>query len=174
MMSFSSNSNISIQADPLQQQPGYSDDQRQRLYNFGAKFTNYSSCFNEAALAQHLKFYQVVHRLLTTIDPEFVEKDIVTGHKSPTPAVRVVLARALARFEIWLDAVLFVRESEDTLEINEVPPLDVLMIWHGYLLSPWNYEEDAALRFPVLQKLARFPLEHMVSQAAYSRDAQLK
>lgn len=33
-----------------------------------------------------------------------------------------------------------------------MPPIDVLMVWHAYLLNPYWYAEDG-IRLPLLQNL---------------------
>jgi len=148
--------------DAPQRHGDYTDARRTKLSEFGDKFSQYSSSFNPPALIRHLQFYKATHRILTAIEPEFVKKNAITGHKSPTPGVRVFLTKALIRFQKWLSACLSVRESNEPLNLFEVPPIDVLVILHAYLLSPWTFDEDATLRFPELRHIARFPLEHMV------------
>lgn len=142
----------------------YNDAQRIRLNEFSDKFAESSASFSPPALIRHLQFYKAVYRTLTAINPVFVEKNVATGHKSPTPAVRVFLTKALVRFQKWLGACLSIRQSNEPLTISEVPPIDVLIILHAYLLCPWTFDEDATFRFPELS-IARFPLEHMVRDA---------
>lgn len=155
---------LSSTADLPHGRSEYADAQRDRLSQFGDKFTRYSSSFGITALAQHLRFLNATYHFFTSVGGDFAEKDPATGHKSPTPVVRVLLTKALVRFETWLDKCLSIRNSNEPLAINEVPPLDVLIILHGYMLSPWTYDEDATFRFPSLHKISQFPLEHMVCQ----------
>lgn len=80
------------------------------------------------------------------------------------------VARAVERFEAWWLGVLCKRELSNRLTQNEMvsnnpdyaqfmergrqqkwtsamlPPLDVLMVWHAFLLNPRNYLEDC-IRF---------------------------
>ncbi|KAG5641124.1 hypothetical protein DXG03_005951 [Asterophora parasitica] len=71
---------------------------------------------------------------------------------------------AVERFEKWCQSFQlgagrdWPPESEKSEKLNEavatdhLPPLDVLMVWHSYMLSPGWYAEDRT-RLPVLQHL---------------------
>ncbi|EJD48254.1 hypothetical protein AURDEDRAFT_162726 [Auricularia subglabra TFB-10046 SS5] len=73
----------------------------------------------------------------------------------------VFLCRAVYRFERW------VMSSSTPLANGALPPLDVLMVWHSYMLNPMTYYEDGARVLPQLPKLGSFPL----SPVARSIDA---
>ncbi|KAF8321698.1 hypothetical protein DL93DRAFT_2152265 [Clavulina sp. PMI_390] len=135
-------------------------EQKLLLQQFGPKFTEYSAVFNAAKLIQHLKFYRAVHSLVLPLSSSLVEKEPNTGFKSPSAPVRLLLTKGLVRFETWIDCVVATRPAAPLIPA-EVPPLDVLMIWHGYLLSPFVYDEDASFRLPALAGLPHFPLEHL-------------
>lgn len=105
----------------------------------------------------------------------------------------IFLTKALRRFEIYIQKILtsestgarpdqqavdldvpplFTREEADQYRTDPVmlrphllPPLDVLMIWHSYLLNPSRYYED--LKYNTTRaNLAgvQFPLEDVVSR----------
>ncbi|KII94204.1 hypothetical protein PLICRDRAFT_419726 [Plicaturopsis crispa FD-325 SS-3] len=57
---------------------------------------------------------------------------------------------AVERFERWVLAVGL--HDIDTFIAEYLPPLDVIMVWHAYLLNPGWYLEDTG-RLPVLEKL---------------------
>ncbi|KZT63753.1 hypothetical protein DAEQUDRAFT_699761 [Daedalea quercina L-15889] len=59
---------------------------------------------------------------------------------------------AVERFHRWAKGVRFHQEIEVWIEA-EVPPLDVLMVWHAYMLNPTWYAEDC-LRLPMLHILS--------------------
>ncbi|KAJ7600398.1 hypothetical protein C8J56DRAFT_767239 [Mycena floridula] len=42
---------------------------------------------------------------------------------------------AVERFERWM-------ESTASIDLQNLPPLDVIMVWHAYLLNPKSYAED--------------------------------
>ncbi|KAJ7595559.1 hypothetical protein C8J56DRAFT_1022189 [Mycena floridula] len=54
---------------------------------------------------------------------------------------------AVERFEIWMRSPKFVPPASPTwlfaAHPKYIPPIDVLMIWHAYLLNPSSYAEDA-------------------------------
>ncbi|KAI0791997.1 hypothetical protein C8Q75DRAFT_805043 [Abortiporus biennis] len=58
---------------------------------------------------------------------------------------------AVERFYRWLHVVPF-RVTVDEWILEEMPPIDVLMVWHAYLLNPAWYAEDC-IRSPVLNTL---------------------
>lgn len=62
------------------------------------------------------------------------------------------VCRAVHRFERWVSCT-----SEPPKETT-LPPLDVLMVWHTYMLNPLAYKEDSVRALPQLAKLGPFPL----------------
>jgi hypothetical protein len=132
--------------------------QRRALYDFGPKFSEHLPSFGVPVVVQHLLFLKATYKVFSSIENPFVLRDGITGRKFPTPAMRVFLTKALIRFEAWIQKV---RASEGPLDERELPPLDVLIILHGYRLAPWIHDEDANLRFPQLSWIGRFPLEHI-------------
>ncbi|KAF9515839.1 hypothetical protein BS47DRAFT_723038 [Hydnum rufescens UP504] len=75
------------------------------------------------------------------------------GANDPDAAWAVFLARAVYRFQKWAPCAKFA----DT-EVSPMPPLDVLMVWHSYLLNPRIYFEDGLRVFPNLLAIPSFPL----------------
>lgn len=65
----------------------------------------------------------------------------------------VFLCRAVHRFERWITG-----SPGPTRESGALPPLDVLMVWHSYMLNPLTYKEDAWRVLPQLSRLGAFPL----------------
>ncbi|KAH7338099.1 hypothetical protein B0J17DRAFT_717757 [Rhizoctonia solani] len=60
----------------------------------------------------------------------------------------IYLARAVDRFAAWISKGLpadLDTSNSRLLNEDEVPPLDVLMAWHAYLLNPRVYYEDGKL-----------------------------
>jgi hypothetical protein len=47
-------------------------------------------------------------------------------------------------------------------ENEPLPPLDVLMIWHTYMLSPSKYYQDSELKYPVIKNLGGMPWDKIV------------
>ncbi|KAH8920909.1 hypothetical protein BT69DRAFT_1352019 [Atractiella rhizophila] len=62
------------------------------------------------------------------------------------------LHQAVSRFQLWSSLVLSSSSSRSSasasgrLEENQLPPIDVLLVWHAYLLNPWTYWEDCLTR----------------------------
>ncbi|KAH8930192.1 hypothetical protein BT69DRAFT_989039 [Atractiella rhizophila] len=63
----------------------------------------------------------------------------------------IYLSQAVGRFELWYHKV--VCDPDGTLGNKRLPPLDVLMVWHAYLLNPKAYFEDSLLRWEKLAEL---------------------
>ncbi|KAG6334620.1 hypothetical protein ID866_4472 [Astraeus odoratus] len=70
----------------------------------------------------------------------------------PGPGARTRLTRSkhVLRFERWCKAIAI----PDT-EWNSLPPIDVAMVWHAYMLNPIWYAEDT-LRIPILATLRKY------------------
>ncbi|EJU00850.1 hypothetical protein DACRYDRAFT_40927, partial [Dacryopinax primogenitus] len=88
-------------------------------------------------LQAHLTLLHVFHSLKSTVS--------ATGAPDLTPEERWVtfVHRAVARFFTWGERVVSWRGPEvQPLKALEIPPIDVLMVWHAYLLNPRCYYED--------------------------------
>ncbi|CAE6469358.1 unnamed protein product [Rhizoctonia solani] len=75
----------------------------------------------------------------------------------------IYLARAVDRFAAWVSKGLPTNlDASDArwLDENELPPLDVLMAWHAYLLNPRVYYEDGVTGKSHLLGISGFPLNH--------------
>ncbi|KAG8927126.1 hypothetical protein FRC01_007979 [Tulasnella sp. 417] len=77
----------------------------------------------------------------------------------------VFLQRAVYRFEQWAVRMIggegqeeVLGEGPKVLAPNEVPPLDVLMVWHTYMLNPRTYYEDCLRKLPGLLRIGSLPL----------------
>ncbi|KAG5636119.1 hypothetical protein H0H81_009051 [Sphagnurus paluster] len=58
---------------------------------------------------------------------------------------------AVERFSLWCGSLTSGDSRKTAVEF--LPPVDVLMVWHAYMLNPWWYAEDC-LRVPTLRHLA--------------------
>ncbi|KAF8320656.1 hypothetical protein DL93DRAFT_2163647 [Clavulina sp. PMI_390] len=73
------------------------------------------------------------------------------------------LTRAALRFELWVRCVVCKdarRRGEMPLLLQEyeIPPLDVLLCWHAYLLNPIVLFHDCEAMYPALRQIGPFPL----------------
>ncbi|KAG8937563.1 hypothetical protein FRC03_008047 [Tulasnella sp. 419] len=91
---------------------------------------------------------------------------------NPDDVWDVFLAKAVRRFELWVkEAVGFTprdatEERPAPFQEVEIPPLDVIMIWHTYLLNPRIYYEDGLrINKALLLLRAGFPLHYIASTA---------
>lgn len=83
----------------------------------------------------------------------------------------VFLERAVYRFQCWASRMLSHSADDDdptttrSLAAEEYPPLDVVMVWHTYLLNPRTYYEDGLRKLRGLLKVGSvtsgFSLPHV-------------
>ncbi|CAE6429350.1 unnamed protein product [Rhizoctonia solani] len=80
----------------------------------------------------------------------------------------IYLVRADYRFGLWIDKVVnrFERQRGEVAELTdaEIPPIDVLLLLHAYLLNPVAYYEDSESRYPYLKLMGGFPLDRVGSK----------
>ncbi|KAF8739692.1 EXSHypothetical protein, partial [Rhizoctonia solani] len=80
----------------------------------------------------------------------------------------IYLVRANHRFGRWIDNVVnrIERQRGEVVELTneEIPPIDVLLLWHAYLLNPVGYYEDCESRYPCLRLIGGFPLDRVASR----------
>ncbi|KAH7093904.1 hypothetical protein BKA62DRAFT_775752 [Auriculariales sp. MPI-PUGE-AT-0066] len=102
----------------------------------------------------HLRILGAFNHLKTRValaQENFGQSRETVAQLNATEAWIVFLCRAVHRFDKWL------RSSPAE---GSTPPLDVLMVWHSYMLNPHAYQDDSRrdeLRH--LQNLNTFPLQ---------------
>lgn len=85
----------------------------------------------------------------------------------PEPDVKwaLYLLRANHRFQLWLEKVVKKPERErgeiSLLTDAEIPPMDVLVLLHAYMLNPVNYYEDTENLQKQLKVIGGFPLDRI-------------
>ncbi|KAG8971609.1 hypothetical protein FRC05_010955 [Tulasnella sp. 425] len=116
-------------------------------------------------LEAHLVLLGAFHRLKEEVLTfKRVKADVPL---EPEERYAVFLQRAVYRFEQW--AVRMIGEGQEDedgsrrLKANEVPPLDVMMVWHTYMLNPRTYLEDCLRKLPGLLRIGSFPLVNLAS-----------
>ncbi|KAL0957947.1 hypothetical protein HGRIS_000128 [Hohenbuehelia grisea] len=75
---------------------------------------------------------------------------------------RNILHRAQHRLDLWLRKIVGL-DHRKALQPNELPPLDVALVLHAYMISPHYFYEDSHSRVPELSALAKFPLHELVN-----------
>ena len=82
----------------------------------------------------------------------------------------VFLQQAVWWFKIWLKHVVKPGSvTAQTLHDKEIPPLDLPLIWHTYLLNTHIYANNTTHVHPELAALDRLPLECVVHALPHSR-----
>ncbi|KAH7882290.1 hypothetical protein F5I97DRAFT_1931482 [Phlebopus sp. FC_14] len=99
----------------------------------------------------HLRLLRAFHNLRITVEdckdnriPECAR------HLDKDKRWRWFIHLAVDRFERWVQCLQFV--PLEKFVTNHLPPLDVWMVWHAYLLTPCWYAEDCE-RLAILQQL---------------------
>lgn len=106
-------------------------------------------------LFAHLILLGAFHRLREEVRTQKGKADITL---QPDEQWAVFLERAVYRFERWAITVMGDGEQAASTPMiksrdlgpNELPPLDVMMVWHTYLLNPRTYYEDTLRNLPGL------------------------
>ncbi|KIM19495.1 hypothetical protein M408DRAFT_50053, partial [Serendipita vermifera MAFF 305830] len=92
---------------------------------------------NVAELQAHLKLLGAIHRLKQTVQAQ--ENGIAAKNKDQ--AWVIFVNRAVHRFYLW--AMSSWTRASPWLDETIIPPLDIIMVWHSYLLNPRTYYEDS-------------------------------
>ncbi|KAG8933502.1 hypothetical protein FRC01_008782, partial [Tulasnella sp. 417] len=115
-------------------------------------------------LEAHLVLLGAFHRLREEVRTLKGKADIPM---EPDKRYAVFLQRAVYRFEQWAvrmiggegqEAEALDEGTPKVLAPDEVPPLDVMMVWHTYMLNPRSYYEDCIRKLPGLLRIGSFPL----------------
>ncbi|KIO16618.1 hypothetical protein M407DRAFT_85818 [Tulasnella calospora MUT 4182] len=113
-------------------------------------------------LQAHLVLLGAFHRLREEVRTFKGKADIPM---EPAERWAVFLQRAVYRFEQWTVRMIggegqeeVLGEGPKLLAPNEVPPLEVVMVWHTYMLNPRTYYEDCLRKLPGLLRIGSFPL----------------
>ena len=72
------------------------------------------------------------------------------------------LRRGVHRLELWLKDIVVPSLDRRKIELHELPPLDVVALWHTFVLAPFRYFEDCHREFPQLYNSGDFPLLDLV------------
>ncbi|KAG9006144.1 hypothetical protein FRB93_008936 [Tulasnella sp. JGI-2019a] len=113
-------------------------------------------------LQNHLVLLKAFHKTLVSVDGSVDYAKPITMGDTGGPHLYAFLAKATHRFDTWIRTSLRLRTSDAPLTEVELPPLDVLMMFHSFMLSPWLCAEDTELRFLELRKIGPFPLREVV------------
>ncbi|KAF5311814.1 hypothetical protein D9619_003591 [Psilocybe cf. subviscida] len=117
-------------------------------------------------LKYHLDLLGVFHKLHHAVDAAGIVVDPSTKLRPiMSVAQRLFLARAQHRFDLWTKKILERPEREaGPLRLEELPPVDVLLLLHAYMLNPIAFREDVIRVYPCLARMGPFPWEAIHSQ----------
>lgn len=103
----------------------------------------------------HIALMRSIHKL---------QEEFQLGGLAPktpyTPDALKFLRRAVTRFGIWLNTR---NNQADLSALDQIPPLDVLMVWHAYMLLPVTYWIDSQQLVPTLASLGGMPWGNLVN-----------
>ncbi|CAL1714266.1 unnamed protein product [Somion occarium] len=105
-------------------------------------------------LKAHLTLLGAFKSLRTTVQTQSAEELIlppVVERMDVNKRWTWFVGLAVERFQRWVETARNVKEIPEWIE-KELPPLDVLMVWHSYMLNPNWYREDLQ-RSPLLRIL---------------------
>ncbi|KAF8872402.1 hypothetical protein CPB84DRAFT_1967462 [Gymnopilus junonius] len=125
------------------------------------------SSISQDDVAAHLRVYGSIHSHLFNLAKRHVyydDQDILW----PTPEGKLYLRRSVYRFRAWISKVLRPKFEKfgDTrigLEDHEIPPYDVMLVLHAFMLHPRAFYSDTIRLFPELSILNGFPLAQFAS-----------
>ncbi|KAG8957478.1 hypothetical protein FRC03_010116 [Tulasnella sp. 419] len=120
-------------------------------------------------LRDHLILLRYFHQLKENVISQPTGDTRLSGNV----AWDIFLAKAVRRFEVWVDTIAAdvpKDANEDhpaQWEEYEIPPLDVIMVWHTYLLNPRIYYEDGLRNHQAfILHRHHFPLHHIASKVS--------
>lgn len=90
----------------------------------------------------HVPLMKSFRKLQDDLQPGGIPFNQQSGVPLPSSSTISFVQRAVQRFGVWLS---FLGGSGDVLSHfqKHIPPLDVLMVWYAYMLSPGTYYEDS-------------------------------
>ncbi len=120
------------------------------------------------AISAHILLMRAIHKLQTCVQPGGIPRREDDGSPQPSEKTVAFIRNAVVRFAAWVAGLHASAQKhhdrhEPTVDQMDVPPLDVLMVWHAYMLSPVTYEKDS-LSGTGLQLLSHMPLDKIVCQ----------
>ena|ERR1700761_7515156 len=125
-----------------------------------------SSWVTASDVDRHLSVMAAFHKLHHLNDEGGVRVHATTRLPVPTLKQMAFLTKAQQRFKLWLSLVIDVHARHTgeviPLQDHELPPLDVLLVLHSYMLAPHKFSEDCSRLYPQLASIGKFPFEQTV------------
>ncbi|KAG8735955.1 hypothetical protein FRC10_009959 [Ceratobasidium sp. 414] len=139
--------------------PSASNGPAPQVFDIGSKAVGASELVAIPEICAHLSFLGAFARLKASVKSQ--KGPGVRGSVDEQWAI--YLARAVDRFAHWVGKGLGNASGSRDITEDEVPPLDVLMAWHTYMLNPRVYYEDGMKGKSKLLNIRAFPL-HLVDR----------
>ncbi|KAF9498350.1 hypothetical protein BDN71DRAFT_1443690, partial [Pleurotus eryngii] len=121
-----------------------------------------------STISAHVLLLRAIHKLQTCLQPGGIPRRQDDGSPQPSVTTEAFIRSAVVRFTAWvagLHASAQKRHDRHDLAVSQmdVPPLDVLMVWHAYMLSPVSYEKDSlsGTGLQLLTHMPRFCRQHL-------------
>ena len=130
------------------------DDKLPNHFRIGKQYT--TPLIQCSDLQAHLILLGAFHRLREEVRSHKGAEDFPL---TPNERWAVYLERAAHRFERWVtrmigdDGDVADTTADHPLLPNQIPPLDVTLVWHSYMLNPRTYYEDCLRKFPGLLRI---------------------
>ena len=124
-----------------------------------------ASLVSQKDIAHHLRLLEAIRSYVFSLSKEHVK--FVDGKLCTTSNGNVLFRRSVHRLELWITQILQPKFKLDPsirgLQNIEIPPFDVLMLLHSYMLHPHNFYEDSIRLHPEIAVVGGFPFEQVVS-----------
>jgi hypothetical protein len=109
----------------------------------------------------HVIFMKALRRLQHDLQPGGIPYEQQSSATFPSASALNFIKHAVQRFGVWLRS-LDTSAYIPPLQREHIPPLDVLMVWHAYMLVPGAYYKGSLDASPVLAKLGGMPWDTIV------------
>jgi len=117
-------------------------------------------------VAYHLRLLEAIRTYVFALSRDHVK--FVNGELVTTPAGNLLFRRSIHRLKLWITQVLRPKFNFDQsckgLQDYEVPPFDVLVLLHSYMLHPHSFYEDSIRLHPEIAVLSGFPFEQVAAR----------
>ncbi|KAF4600436.1 hypothetical protein EYR38_005063 [Pleurotus pulmonarius] len=118
-------------------------------------------------ISAHVLLMRAINKLQTCVQPGGIPRRQDDGSPQPSEKTVAFIRNAVVRFAAWVAGLQASAQKhhdrhELTVDQMDVPPLDILMVWHAYMLAPVTYEKDS-LSGAGLQLLTHMPLDKIAA-----------
>ena len=108
----------------------------------------------------HILLMMSINNLLESIEGGPIPFEPESRIPRPSQRMLDYIRKSVHRFHAWIKYMATSQFPDE--EPQAIPPLDVLMIWHAYMLSPSAYHQDSELGYPVIKNLGGMPWDKIV------------